>query len=180
MHFRKVTTPRCLYRCCEHWRQAFEPSRRTANSSLIGQKMRGGDYRHGIEHVEAERLRTSRPSLSGAEIRKAPASAHATTRALPWCSQAPQGLMLGTSTAPRDLSHERQQQAIVNTITLLGSMQVQATRSQVFLSSTQVSSRSGNVSVQPYGDGREANCSPVWIDISGLFAMSLILSAITI
>src|SRR5262245_62521969 len=20
MHFRKVTTPRCLYRCCEHWR----------------------------------------------------------------------------------------------------------------------------------------------------------------
>jgi hypothetical protein len=36
MHFRKVTTPRCLYRCCEHWRQAFEPSRRTANSSLIG------------------------------------------------------------------------------------------------------------------------------------------------
>src|SRR5262249_23736872 len=24
MHFGKVTTPRCPYRCCEHWRQAFE------------------------------------------------------------------------------------------------------------------------------------------------------------
>jgi hypothetical protein len=46
-----------------------------------------------------------------------PQGAHATTRALPWRFQAPQGLMLGTSTAPEDLSHEAQQQAITNAIT---------------------------------------------------------------
>src|SRR6266566_5138937 len=35
-------------RCCEHWRQAFEPSRRTANSSL--KNRRSGDDRQEPHH----------------------------------------------------------------------------------------------------------------------------------
>src|SRR5262249_6145313 len=38
--FRKVTTPRSLYRCCEPLRRAFKG---TANSSLIGRKNQGDD-----------------------------------------------------------------------------------------------------------------------------------------
>jgi hypothetical protein len=40
---KRVATPRSLYRCCEPLRRAFEPSRGTANSSLIGRKSKGDD-----------------------------------------------------------------------------------------------------------------------------------------
>ena len=56
--FKKVTPPRYLCRCYEPSRQAFAPSRRTANWFSIGKKTRSGD------RSECHIVRSCRTALS--------------------------------------------------------------------------------------------------------------------